>query len=335
MPVVSRQTKKVKQGKTEQMIKSNYQLTTTALCLDNFRCRAICLLSLMLCIVGCEPLPDDMSSLPAKAGSCGVAHYDSDAVPELLSNEYQFIRISYPIGCEDQSFAAVSLSSGWPILEGGIGLRWLEDRLVTHGFIVAQFMTIDDGYTTSTRNFERGHNAAIATLIAENSRLESPVWQMVDETKLGSVGYSRGGQGTLFAAATNSNLKAAVAINPWREPLQYPEASGVAIPTLFLTAERDTIALPSRVKKMFDSVMVEKMLINYRHLDHQAVSVVGVGGTVNPGMYSKAIVSYLKVYLDDDIAFCDYLTGSSALDDVLMGYFKDYDIANVTTCDGG
>lgn len=270
--------------------------------------------------------PDDVTSLPAIDGPCTPHFYESQSGGSsdlFASDSITYARVYYPEcpGQEEVSYSAVTLTGGWPITPGGREFRWLAKRLTSHGFIVILFTANSYGINTSTHAFGDGHHGALATLLVENNRYESPIYGKVKEDSLGVIGASRGGQGAVHVAESDiSNIRAAVAIEPWKDLYATTQHPNVNVPIFFMTGSLDFLAPPAWVRSAFESVPGTKIYANFTGISHFDIPI----GGRNHGMYSKYIVAFLKVYLDGDKSFNKYLSGSEHSMDCQNGYFSEY-----------
>src|SRR5690606_33917974 len=80
-------------------------------------------------------------------------------------------------------------------------------------------------------------NNALDYLVDQNSRRTSPVNGMIDTDRLGVIGWSMGGGGTL-RVASQGRIKAAIPLAPW----DTTNARSVQAPTLIFACQADIIA---------------------------------------------------------------------------------------------
>ncbi len=112
------------------------------------------------------------------------------------------------------TFGAIAISPGFTALESSIS--WLGPRLASQGFVV---FTIDTN-TTVDQPDSRG-DQLLAALDYLTQR--SSVRNRVDSGRLGVMGHSMGGGGSLEAAKDRPSLQAAIPLTPWNLDKTWPE----------------------------------------------------------------------------------------------------------------
>src|SRR5690554_1784397 len=142
--------------------------------------------------------------------------------------------IHYPTGTTG-TMGAVVVIPGFVSAESSID--WWGPKLASHGFVV---MTIDTntGFDQPPSR-ARQINAALDYLIDQNSSSSSPIRGMIDENRLGVIGWSMGGGGTLRVAG-EGRLSAAIPLAPWDTSSIH--ARNVTTPTLIFACQADLIA---------------------------------------------------------------------------------------------
>nr|WP_323376955.1 dienelactone hydrolase family protein [Streptomyces smaragdinus] len=169
--------------------------------------------------------PGIASAAPTAAAAYGV---EQTSVSRLLVSGFGGGTIYYP----DASgpFGAVAISPGFTATESSIA--WLGPRLAEQGFVV---FTIDTN-TIYDQPASRG-DQLLAALDYLTQR--SSVRGRVDASRLGVMGHSMGGGGTLEAAKERPSLKAAIPLTGWNTDKTWPE---ISTPTLVIGADGDSIA---------------------------------------------------------------------------------------------
>ncbi|WP_250289747.1 dienelactone hydrolase family protein, partial [Streptomyces atroolivaceus] len=172
------------------------------------------------------PAPSN-SSIEASRGSYATSQ---TSVSSLLVRGFGGGTIYYPTSTSDGTFGAVVISPGFTAYESSIA--WLGPRLASQGFVV---FTIDTN-TTLDQPASRGDQLLAALdYLTEDSSVRS----RVDSSRLGVMGHSMGGGGTLEAAKDRPSLKAAIPLTGWNTDKTWPE---VRTPTLIVGADGDTVA---------------------------------------------------------------------------------------------
>ncbi|WP_197522904.1 poly(ethylene terephthalate) hydrolase family protein, partial [Actinokineospora pegani] len=111
-------------------------------------------------------------------------------------------------------------------------ISWLGRRLASQGFVV---FTID---TLSTLDQPDSRGRQLLSAL-DYLTTRSSVRNRVDDTRLGVIGHSMGGGGTLEAARSRPSLQAAIPLAGWNLTKNW---SSLRVPTLVVGAQSDTVA---------------------------------------------------------------------------------------------
>ncbi|SDS35700.1 cutinase [Halopseudomonas litoralis] len=206
--------------------------------------------------------------------------------------------IHYPTGTSG-TMAAIVVIPGFVSAESSID--WWGPKLASHGFVV---MTIDTntGFD-QPRSRARQINNALDYLVDQNSSRLSPVNGMIDTDRLGVIGWSMGGGGTL-RVASQGRIKAAIPLAPW----DTARASGVQAPTLIFACESDLIApVRSHASPFYNQLPndIDKAYVEIDGGSHYCAN----GGGFNNDVLSRMGVSWMKRFLDNDTRYSQFLCG--------------------------
>jgi hypothetical protein len=182
-------------------------------------------------------------------------------------------------------------------------LSWLGPRLASNGFVV---LTIDTN-TLSDVPDQRGAEAlaALNQLVTLSNAPGNPITGKVDGTRLGVMGHSMGGGGTLVAAR-NPLVKAAIPMAPWDNVTT--NFSDVKAPTLVVTCEGDVSAPASTFgMPMYNSIMTKKAYLELTTTDGHLCVMTGYG---NKAVQSRYMTSWMKRWLDGDSRYTQFLCGT-------------------------
>ena len=142
---------------------------------------------------------------------------------------------------------------------------------------------------------------ALETIRSENSRSGSPLSGKVDATRLGVMGWSMGGGGSLIAANKTPGLKAAISMCGWNPGGQYRQ---MTVPSLMFAATSDPLA-GGQSQGFYRSIpeTTPKMVFEVQGGSHNvANSPRGHGGRV--GLFG---LSWMKTYLVGDTRYKQFL----------------------------
>lgn len=245
----------------------------------------------------CEPEPPPAEG-PAAPGDYSECSYTSG----LSHSDYSSARVFYPCETEDGPFAATTVTGGWTNTKED--MDWLSEHVVTHGYIV--FAMTPNNNTGNNPEWERAHKAGISMLESENAESGSPIYGLVDTGALQVMGFSKGGGGALLASSDlGSQIQSTQALAPYMDSGY--DLSGVDSATITYTGTEDTIASPGAVVDMYNSLpdAIERTLAYFDGVTHL--------DWVNGGSYQDRmktyITSWMKVYLDGDASYEEYIDG--------------------------
>nr|WP_233576107.1 dienelactone hydrolase family protein [Saccharopolyspora rhizosphaerae] len=199
--------------------------------------------------------------------------------------------IYYPTDTTDGLFSAVSISPGYTGTQES--MAWYGPRLASHGFVV---FTIDTITTTDQPDSRaRQLQASLDHLVDDSS-----VRDRVDPARLGVMGHSMGGGGSLKAALDNPALQAAIPLTPWHTTKDF---SGVRTPTLIIGAQNDTVAPVSQHAEPFYESLPDDPGKAYLELAGAGHLAPNTPDTT----IAKYSLAWLKRFLDDDTRYDQFL----------------------------
>ncbi|MBZ6129376.1 bis(hydroxyethyl) terephthalate hydrolase [Streptomyces olivaceus] len=233
------------------------------------------------------PAPTE-SSIEAPRGSYSVA---DTRVSSLAVTGFGGGTIYYPTSTADGTFGAVVISPGYTAYQSSIA--WLGPRLASQGFVV---FTIDTN-TTLDQPDSRGRQllAALDYLTGRSS-----VRARIDSSRLGVMGHSMGGGGSLEAAKSRPSLQAAIPLTPWNLDKTWPE---VSTPTLVVGADGDTIAPVASHAEPFYSSLPSATDRAYLELNNATHFSPNTSNTT----IAKYSISWLKRFIDNDTRYEQFL----------------------------
>ncbi|MFD3665904.1 alpha/beta hydrolase family protein [Streptomyces sp. NPDC058659] len=233
------------------------------------------------------PAPTN-ASIEALRGSYSVAE---TGVSSLAVTGFGGGTIYYPTSTSDGTFGAIAISPGFTATQSSIA--WLGPRLASQGFVV---FTIDT-LTTLDQPGSRGRQL-LAALDYLTQR--SAVRGRVDATRLGVMGHSMGGGGTLEAAKSRPSLKAAVPLTGWNTDKSWPE---ISTPTLVIGADGDTVAPVATHSEPFYESLPGSLDKAYLELNGATHFTPNTSDTT----IAKYSLSWLKRFIDDDTRYDQFL----------------------------
>ncbi|WP_329036436.1 alpha/beta hydrolase [Streptomyces sp. NBC_00178] len=233
------------------------------------------------------PAPSN-SSIEASRGSYATSQ---TTVSSLSVSGFGGGTVYYPTSTSDGTFGAVVISPGFTAYQSSIA--WLGPRLASQGFVV---FTIDTN-TTVDQPASRG-DQLLAALDYLTQR--SSVRTRVDASRLGVMGHSMGGGGTLEAAKDRPSLQAAIPLTGWNTDKTWPE---VRTPTLVIGADGDTVAPVATHSEPFYTSLPSSLDKAYLELRGASHFTPNSSNTT----IAKYSISWLKRFIDNDTRYEQFL----------------------------
>lgn len=175
-------------------------------------------------------------------------------------------------------------------------INWWGPRLASHGFVV---VTIDTN-TTADQPASRSRQqlAALDQVVALGSKSSSPLYNKIDGTRTGVMGWSMGGGGSLISSKNRPSLKAAVPQAPWAslESFRYN-----TVPTLILACQLDVVAPIAQHAKPFYNEMSRnpKQYLEKSGGDHFCFNNANATASLKG-------ISWMKRFIDGDTRYTTF-----------------------------
>lgn len=224
--------------------------------------------------------------------------------------------IHYPSNASG-TMAAIVVIPGFVSSESSID--WWGPKLASYGFVV---LTIDTntGFDQPPSR-ARQINNALDYLIDQNTSRTSSVRGMIDTQRLGVIGWSMGGGGTIRVAG-EGRIRAAIPLAPW-DTSNIPSRQ-VAAPTLIFACESDTIArVRSHASPFYNNIpdSIDKAFVQLNNGNHYCAN----GGS-SFGRYDDVLgrmgVSWMKRFLDEDTRYSQFLCGPNHTSDRQISEYR-------------
>ncbi|MDG4866090.1 alpha/beta hydrolase [Streptomyces sp. T-3] len=229
-----------------------------------------------------------VASIEAPRGSYAVSQ---TSVSSLSVSGFGGGTIYYPTSTADGTFGAVAISPGYTAYQSSIS--WLGPRLASQGFVV---FTIDTN-STLDQPASRGRQL-LAALDYLTQR--STVRGRIDSSRLGVMGHSMGGGGTLEAAKSRTSLQAAIPLTGWNLDTTWPE---LRTPTLVVGADGDSIAPVASHSEPFYRSLPATLDRAYLELNNASHFTPNSSNTT----IAKYSISWLKRFIDNDVRYEQFL----------------------------
>ena len=221
--------------------------------------------------------------------------------------------IHYPTSTTG-TMGAVVVIPGFVSAESSID--WWGPKLASYGFVV---MTIDTntGFDQPPSR-ARQINAALDYLIEQNDSITSPINGMIDTDRLGVIGWSMGGGGTL-RVATEGRLSAAIPLAPWdTSSLQFRD---VTTPTMIFACGADLIAPVGLHASPFYNAIPDSTPKAYVEIG-LGTHYCGNGGTLYNDVLGRLGVAWMKVHMDKDARYNQFICGPRHESDLNIAEYR-------------
>lgn len=241
------------------------------------------------------------SSLRAANGPFSVS---SSTISDLATPGFGAATIYSPNDTSQGTFGGVVVAPGYTASRST--MAWLAQRVATHGFVV---INID---TNSRYDYPASRGDQIRSAVDYLRSVSSNL----DGNRIGVMGHSMGGGGTLEAIADDPSIDAAVPLTPWNTDKSWGE---VTTPTMIIGAENDSVASVSSHAVPFYNSLSSSLDRAYLELNNASHFAPNSRNDVI-GMYS---VAWLKLYVDDDTRYETFVCPGPGTGSEISDYESD------------
>ena len=222
--------------------------------------------------------------------------------------------IHYPTNA-GTNMGAIAVIPGYLSYESSI--EWWGPRLASWGFVV---ITIDTNSIYDQPDSRANQlSDALDHIIEESNSSNSPIAGMVDRTRLGVIGWSMGGGGSL-KLATDRELKAIVPQAPWYSG--FNSFNRITTPTLIIACELDAVAPVSQhASPFYNSIpnSTAKAFLEINGGDHFCAN----SGYPNEDILGKYGIAWMKRFIDNDTRYSQFLCGPNHESDRSISDYRD------------
>ncbi|NUT50951.1 MAG: alpha/beta hydrolase [Saccharothrix sp.] len=233
------------------------------------------------------PAPTN-SSIEAVRGPFATS---STSVSSLSVTGFGGGTIYYPTSTSEGTFGAIAISPGFTGTQSSIS--WFGPRLASQGFVV---FTIDTNTTLDQPDSRASQLLAALDYLTQRSTVRT----RIDASRLGVMGHSMGGGGTLRAAEQRPSLQAAIPLTAWHTDKTW---SGVRVPTLVVGAEADTVAPVASHSEPFYTSLPSTLDKAYLELNGATHFAPNTSDTT----IAKYSIAWLKRFIDNDTRYEQFL----------------------------
>ncbi len=216
-------------------------------------------------------------------------------------------KLYYPCNISSPT-AATTISSGYTQTLGDI--EWLSTRIAEQGYVVLG-LTPSNTYGNVSQ-WKDMHKSGVSRLIAINSS-HATLKGMIDTSKLQVSAHSKGGGGTLWAAADlTTGVRTAIPMAPYQEQFSNSTLSAITASTLIEAGGSDTLATNSMTVGEYNSLSgsISRAYFEYSGYDHLAWTTGG--SSSERDRIAADYIAWMKYYLDGDTSYAGTLSNTSS-----------------------
>ncbi|GAA3954338.1 poly(ethylene terephthalate) hydrolase family protein [Actinoplanes auranticolor] len=229
-----------------------------------------------------------VASIEAGRGSFAIAQL---SVARSSVSGFGGGTVYYPTSTSAGTFGAVAVSPGFTASQSSVA--WYGPRLASQGFVV---ITID---TLSVYDQPASRGTQLLAALDYLTR-SSSVRSRIDASRLGVMGHSMGGGGSLSASRTRPQLQASIPLAPYHSTRNW---SSNTVPTLIIGSENDTVAPVAAHSEPFYTSLPsssDKAYLELNNASHSAPTSANV-------TIAKYSISWLKRFIDNDTRYEQFL----------------------------
>lgn len=258
-----------------------------------------------------------IGDLPTTASLSMDGPYDIRAYTSFPdAPEYGAATIYYPLNVTGP-IAGVAVAPGYT--ERQRHINWWGSRLATHGYAVIVLDTNDPLERPEAR--AQALWASVGTLRNESKRDGSPLFGIIDSSRMAVMGHSMGGGGALLAANTHSDdLSAAIPLTPWQPDGVFND---ITIPTLIIAGQADRIAAAdTHAWPHYQSLGngAPHAYLEVKDGDH---FIANNSAIERHPLMSRYALAWLKLYMDGDERYRLFIYNTlSAEDSALLSRYQ-------------
>ena len=204
-------------------------------------------------------------------------------------------------------------------------MRELSERLASWGFV-----QVIVGSELNAWEIERSEDIIITLdwLEAQKTNQSFHLYEMIDDDNYCSSGFSSGGYGAVLAAGRDPRFKAVVAIAAGPDKTrdygvaEAPEDfASLSVPILYIVGDNDWGGRRTQANiDYYNHTSPPKHIVVLTNVTH-----AGAGNAIIAiNKPNKYIVSFLKIYLYEEIEYATHLYGESAQQDISEGLIEVY-----------
>lgn len=196
---------------------------------------------------------------------------------------------------------AIAVIPGYLSYESSI--QWWGPRLASHGFVVMTMNTntIYDQPDSRATQLSR----ALDYIISQGNSSSSPIYGKVDSTRLGAIGWSMGGGGSL-KLSTQRSLNAIIPQAPWYSGID--SFNTIKTPALILACSADAVApVAVHASPFYNKIpsSTPKAFLEIYGGSHFCAN----SGYPDQALLGRYGIAWMKRFIDFDTRYSQFLCG--------------------------
>lgn len=209
---------------------------------------------------------------------------------------------------------AIAVIPGYLSYESSI--EWWGPRLASHGFVVMTMNTTTIYDQPDSRATQL--SKALDYLIAQSNTSSSPIYNKIDSTRLGAIGWSMGGGGSL-KLSTQRSLNAIIPQAPWYAGSN--SFNTIKTPALILACSADTVApVAVHASPFYNQIpgSTPKAFLEIYGGSHFCAN----SGYPNEDLLGLYGIAWMKRFIDFDNRYSQFLCGPNHEGDFAISDYR-------------
>ena len=220
-------------------------------------------------------------------------------------------------------------------------ITWIPEHLTSYGYVTLCF-TPPRRISWDTTQWAKGFLGGLNTLLKQNDRRFSPIYQLLDAETCGAIGLSMGGGGCVEATGTEGSLiDAAVALAPAGFPAVHAAARNINVPIQLQVGTEDRLVPPPHVLELYTEHLTNNTIKEYLaitggnhvgYIDEQYAKLAQRWGIDNPpgitveqqhNISRKYFTAWFQYHLRQLDEYYPFIFGEEAEQDLQDGILAD------------
>ena len=250
-----------------------------------------------------------VASLKASTGPFSTAKFSVSGYLKGFGNS----TVYYPTNTTGK-MGAIAVIPGYLSYESSI--EWWGPRLASHGFVV---MTMNTNTIYDQPDSRANQlSSALDYLISQGNSSSSPLYNKIDSTRLGAIGWSMGGGGSL-KLSTQRSINAIIPQAPYYSGTN--NFNQINTPALILACQSDTVApVAVHASPFYNRIPAStpKAFLEINNGSHFCANS-GYPDEALLGLYG---IAWMKRFIDFDTRYSQFLCGPNHAADYSISEYR-------------